>query len=190
MSQLLMEKNLASVEEASLIYSSGQIMQRTLNDLHTLARLSKDEITFKPAPLTPLAEQAVRELKLDIDKRNAIVTVGKIPYFPISAVWMLEVIKNLILNALKYSDKKQPRIDIGPLPPDKGFYVKDNGIGIAPEHRNKIFDVFYRAPNSLGAEGTGIGLYLVKKIMDLHHGRITVESAPGEGSTFKLWFSD
>jgi len=94
--------------------------------------------------------------------------------------------QNLIDNAAKYmGGQKEPRIEIGQRGEQDGkpvFFVRDNGMGIAPEHHERIFGLF----NKLDArsEGTGVGLALVKRIIEVHGGRIWVESVSGMGSTF------
>jgi signal transduction histidine kinase len=99
---------------------------------------------------------------------------------------MIEVLQNLIDNAAKYmGGQKEPQIEIGfdgEQNREYVFFVKDNGIGIAPEHHEKIFGLF----NKLDAEseGTGVGLALVKRIVEFHGGRIWVQSEAGLGSTF------
>jgi len=99
---------------------------------------------------------------------------------------LTEVLQNLIDNAVKYmGDQPDPRIEIGQRGAEDNkpiFYVKDNGIGIAPEYHERIFGLF----NKLDArsEGTGVGLALVKRIIEFHGGRIWVESELGKGSIF------
>jgi two-component system phosphate regulon sensor histidine kinase PhoR len=102
-----------------------------------------------------------------------------------------EALINLIDNAIKYSDK-QKRIEIS-MRQEKGFglvSVKDSGVGISLNDQKHIFDKFYRVSsgNLAKSRGTGLGLSLVKQLMDLQHGKITVESQPGAGSTFTLFF--
>jgi signal transduction histidine kinase len=98
----------------------------------------------------------------------------------------VEVVQNLIDNAAKYmGDQAMPTVEIGQRGLENGmpvFFVRDNGIGIAPEHHERIFGLF----NKLDArsEGTGVGLALVKRIVEVHGGRIWVESEMGEGTTF------
>jgi signal transduction histidine kinase len=94
--------------------------------------------------------------------------------------------QNLLDNAAKFmGDQPEPRIEIGQRGTEQGkpiFYVKDNGMGVAPEYHERIFGLF----NKLDArsEGTGVGLALVQRIVEVHQGRIWIESELGQGSTF------
>jgi light-regulated signal transduction histidine kinase (bacteriophytochrome) len=103
-----------------------------------------------------------------------------------------EVFQNLISNAAKYNDKPSKWIEVGcdqsSIPPV--FYVRDNGIGIAQQHHEKVFRIFKRLheQNKFGG-GTGAGLTIVKKIIERHGGRIWLESAPGEGTVFYFTLS-
>ncbi len=104
-----------------------------------------------------------------------------------------EALINLLDNAMKYSkDRKAITVRTQRAAGDLVVAVQDQGIGIAPEHRQRIFETFYRVPSGLVHEtkGSGLGLSLVKHIMDAHGGRVDVESAPGGGSTFRLVFPD
>ena len=98
-----------------------------------------------------------------------------------------ELFMNLIGNALMYHTPDKPLIiEIGFMEKNSTFefYVKDNGIGIAPENLEKVFIMFKRLNAQSEFKGTGIGLSLCKKIVESHHGKIWVESVIGEGSTF------
>jgi len=101
---------------------------------------------------------------------------------------LVEVLQNLLDNAAKFmGHQPDPRIEIGQRGEDAEhgkiiFYVKDNGIGIAPEHHERIFGLFNQLDPKMG--GTGVGLALVKRIVEFHGGRIWVESEAGKGSTF------
>jgi signal transduction histidine kinase len=102
----------------------------------------------------------------------------------------LEALQNLLDNAAKFMGaQKEPRIEIGWEGQDAGaergksvFYVRDNGMGIAPEHFERVFGLFNKLDPK--TEGTGIGLALVKRIIEVNGGRIWVRSEPGKGSTF------
>jgi signal transduction histidine kinase len=98
---------------------------------------------------------------------------------------MVEVLQNLIVNAIKFmGEQEKPLIEIGMQRRNsqKAFFVRDNGIGIAPEFHQKIFGLFDKL--DAASEGTGIGLALVKRIVEVHGGKIWVESEPGKGSIF------
>ena len=97
------------------------------------------------------------------------------------------VFSNLIGNAIKFmGDQRTPIVEIGWQKSNHEhiFYVRDNGAGISPEDLPNIFHVFFRAKSQASVEGTGIGLAIVKKIVENHGGRVWVESQEGEGSTF------
>jgi signal transduction histidine kinase len=108
------------------------------------------------------------------------------PVIHCDRVRLVEVVQNLVENAAKYSNPKlQSRIEIGTREDIQDqfiFYIRDNGIGIAPQYHDNIFGLF----NKLDAtsEGTGIGLALVKRIIEVHGGHIWVESEAGKGATF------
>jgi signal transduction histidine kinase len=99
---------------------------------------------------------------------------------------LFEVLQNLIDNAAKFMDNQlEPRIEIGVQGELNGnpiFYVRDNGMGIAPQFKEKIFGLFDKLNSQ--SEGTGIGLALVKRIIEFHGGRVWVESEIGQGATF------
>jgi signal transduction histidine kinase len=99
---------------------------------------------------------------------------------------LILVLQNLIDNAAKYmGDQKSPRIEIGMKEREHGqkvFFVRDNGMGINSEYYEQIFGLFNKL--DVGSEGTGVGLALVKRIIEVNNGRIWVESEPGAGSTF------
>ncbi len=104
---------------------------------------------------------------------------------------ILQVIYNLVDNAIKFSGtSREIDIDLISKADELQFYVKDYGIGIPGKDLEKIFDRFYRSeqPQLLGIRGSGIGLTIVKKITEAHNGHLTIESSPGEGSTFTISF--
>lgn len=104
---------------------------------------------------------------------------------------VVEALINLIDNAMKYSTgEKFLRIATGEEGRRVFVEVEDRGKGIAPEHQKKVFEAFYRVSEGLvhSTRGTGLGLALVKRVMDAHGGEVTLKSAPGEGSTFRLLF--
>ena len=101
---------------------------------------------------------------------------------------MTQLYQNLIGNALKFRGAEPPVVRVEARLQDRDWQiaVSDNGVGIAPEHFETIFGVFQRGPSAELFEGTGIGLAICRRIADQHGGQITVESTPGEGTTFRV----
>jgi PAS domain S-box-containing protein len=170
------------------IRGAAEKMKYLLNDLLELSRIGR---LINPPVATPFAEIvrealaavsgqiAAREVQIDVADDLPIVTADR--------VRLVEAVQNLVDNAVQFmGDQPAPRIQIG-VRYDKQagqpiFFVRDNGIGIASQYHENIFGLFNRLdPKS---EGTGIGLALVKRIVEVHGGRIWVESAVGQGTTF------
>ncbi|MDP6042788.1 MAG: ATP-binding protein, partial [Candidatus Latescibacteria bacterium] len=138
-------------------------------------------------PLNDLVQEAIDLVKGQIKERGVRIDVApKLPIVFGDRIRLLEVFQNLIDNAIKYmGDQLEPNIEVGARQ-DGGetiYYVKDNGIGIDPKYHEKVFGLFDQLDQSI--EGSGIGLALVQRIVELHGGRIWVESeGMGKGSTF------
>ncbi|HAN47189.1 MAG TPA: hypothetical protein DCQ32_11690 [Cyanobacteria bacterium UBA8156] len=97
------------------------------------------------------------------------------------------VLHNLLSNAIKYSHSRQTvRLHVQVTPQTVQFQVSDRGIGIPPEFRNELFELFRRADNALNVAGSGVGLYAVKEAVEVHRGTIAVESVPHQGTTFTV----
>jgi signal transduction histidine kinase len=161
-------------------------MQRLLNELLELSRVGRVIHPPQAVPLGPLAHEAVSLVGGRLrDRRVAVEVADDMP-----SVWgdrarLLEVLQNLVDNAAKFmGDQKQPRVEIGARREggEHVFFVRDNGKGIEARFRDRVFGLFEKLdPDS---EGSGVGLALVKRIVDLHHGRVWVESeGKGRGTT-------
>ena len=169
------------------IYRAAFKMQDLLKDLLDLSRIGRMMNESEVVPLNALVDEALELTEGRLAERGVQVLVEPdMPSVYGDAKRLLELVQNLIDNAAKYmGDQPEPRIEIGCRGSEGGkpiFFVRDNGIGIAPEQHERIFGLFNKLdPN---VEGTGVGLALVKRIVEYHGGRIWVESAEGKGATF------
>jgi len=162
-------------------------MQRLLNELLELSRVGRLRNESVNVPFEELAREAVELVQGRIMQRGIAVRIhSDLPTVYGDRQRLLEVIQNLVDNAAKFmGDQKEPRIEIGQEGEEHGrpiLYVQDNGIGISPEHYDRVFGLFNKL--DVKTDGTGIGLALVKRIIEVHGGRIWVQSEPGTGSTF------
>lgn len=134
-----------------------------------------------------LVSQVTKDLKLLIEENNANVDIGHLPTIKGNQQEISAVFQNLITNAIKFKkEQQQPVIKIRSHE-DHAFWkfsVEDNGVGIAPEMKNKIFGLFQKGHTDKKIQGTGIGLANCRKIVKLHSGEIWVNSTPNKGSTF------
>ncbi len=163
-------------------------MDNMLESLMQYSRIGRNELVLQPLPIRALLEQIVELIQQVNPSQDIKIEIQ--PAFPeISGdrVRVCMIFQNLIMNAIKYNDQEKKWIEIGcdsaQVPPV--FFVRDNGIGIAPSHHELIFQLFRRlhGRDEYGG-GTGAGLTIVKKAVARHGGNIWVESSEGRGSTF------
>ncbi|PHR97212.1 MAG: hypothetical protein COA78_27900 [Blastopirellula sp.] len=174
-------------EDLAFISSAADTMAVLLNDVLELSRVGRQANTPQEIALSSLASEALQIVHGQIEEKN--VQVNVLPNLPTvygDHLRLREVLQNLIDNAVKYmGNQPNPQIEIGALSRDHKtiYYVKDNGIGIEPDYCETIFGLFDQLDPRI--EGSGIGLALVKRIIEVHHGKIWVESqGSGHGSTF------
>ena len=180
--------NIAQMQmDVTYIRAAASTMQRLLNELLELSRIGRVVNPLTEVALSELAQEAVTLVSGQITARGVQVHIA--PDLPVvvgDRPRLLEVLQNLLDNAVKFMGAQpQPHIDFGMRreAEETVCYVRDNGIGIAPRYHDKVFGLFERLDGS--SDGTGIGLTLVKRIIEVHGGRIWVESAgEGHGSTF------
>jgi signal transduction histidine kinase len=162
-------------------------MQVLINDLLTYSRVGRKGGPFRPTDCSAAADQAIANLQAAIQESGAVVTRDVLPTAMADGQQLTQVFQNLIGNAIKFRSRDEtPRVHVSVAPDgnDWIFSVRDNGIGIAPEHRERIFQIFQRLHGRGEYPGTGIGLAICKKGVEHHGGRIWVESQPGRGSEF------
>lgn len=161
-------------------------MKILVNDLLQYSRVGANKEEFTATDLNETIGYVIRVLEEDIRKRNAVLKIQSLPVIMADKILVGQLFINLLGNALKYHGEKQPEIEVGYTEEQHRFifYVKDNGIGIDPKFFDKIFIIFQRLHSKGEYHGTGIGLAICKKIVDIHKGKIWVESGEGKGSTF------
>lgn len=161
-------------------------MQRLLDELLELSRIGRLINPPSEVPFDDLVREALELAHGELTERQVQVKIeAELPIVNVDRVRMVEVLQNLIVNAVKFMGQQEnPIIEIGmQIMNDKQtFFVKDNGIGIAPQYHKKVFGLFDKL--DVKSDGTGIGLALVKRIVEVHGGTIWVESELGKGATF------
>lgn len=183
--------------------NAAKRMQTLINDLLAYSRTNTQEIKLTKTNLNDIIEDVKEDLKEELLQKNATVEIEKICEADIIPFQFHQLMFNLISNSLKFSRENVP-----PLITIKGEIAKgenlnndklkpeikycqitftDNGIGFDQQYSNKIFEVFQRLHGKETYQGTGIGLAIVKKIMDNHNGIITAHSEPGKGATFEIY---
>lgn len=182
-------QNQKLLEYLEYVKGSSEEMAMLINDLLEYSKLEKEEVKVEPIDLNDILLLTQNNLRATLQQNNAQVTVRDLPVVSANKTHMVILFQNLIENAVKYNRSTQPQIEI--YTDEEGdLYVKDNGIGIDKEYHQKIFRMFMRLHGQDEYAGTGIGLSACKKIMDRHNGAISLESKPGEGTTFRLSFAE
>lgn len=173
-----------------VIRNAALRMQQLINDLLKFSRLGQQKSPFAPVGLNAMLMHVRLNLQYAIEAKKVDLRVDKLPTVMCDATAITEVFHNLISNAIKYNDKPHPEVEVGceeKADPQTGqaeyvIHVRDNGLGIKEEYFEKIFQLFQRLQRD--EEGTGIGLTIVKRVVEWHGGRIWVDSEFGKGTTF------
>jgi PAS domain S-box-containing protein len=161
-------------------------MSTLIKSLLAFSRLGHNKVLVT-VDCNKLIADVLADLATVIEKSDANITVSPLPVLNMYEVEMRQVFQNLITNAIKFIKKgTRPRLNVGAerLKDSWRFSVSDNGIGIAANSFDRVFDIFQRLHTSDKYEGSGIGLANCKKIIQLHHGNIWIESTVGKGTTF------
>lgn len=174
-------------KDTERIANAVEQMQKLLNDLLELSRVGRFVIPMQPISFEELTREALGLVQIQLEEKKVAVQIQPgLPVVLCEKMRLVEVIQNLVENAIKFMGAQpKPQIQIGVMQDDSDafiFFVKDNGIGIAPKYHEQIFGLFNRLDPTI--EGTGVGLALVKRIIEFHGGRIWVESQLGQGTAF------
>ena len=175
-------------------------MQVLIRDLLTYSRPGTQTPELKPLNLNEVVAGVLSDLETIIAKKRAVLDITPLPTVLGDALQLRQLFQNLLSNALKFVKpgviphiKLTNKVIEGrQLPPGlPGRYhaigLTDNGIGFDEQHRERIFETFYRLQGRSQYEGTGIGLAIVKRVVELHKGHIVAKSEPGKGSAFTVY---
>jgi PAS domain S-box-containing protein len=190
-SQLLLRRyqgklNADADEYIGYIVEGGKRMQALVQDLLEYSRVSTRGQEFRPTNPNDLVDQVIQNLYTQVQESDAVITTDPLPTVEADPGQLGLIFQNLIANALKFHRDEPPRIHIFAVRENTmwKFAIKDNGIGIDPAFYDRIFVIFQRLHTMDKYPGTGVGLAIVKKIIERHGGKIWVESEVGKGSTF------
>jgi light-regulated signal transduction histidine kinase (bacteriophytochrome) len=161
-------------------------MQWLVDDLLEFARIGRSNERLESVSLDDVLRQALTNLEAAIVESGATIEFDRLPTIRGDAIRLTQVFQNLIGNAIKFRGASPPAIQVTACREGDAWRitVADNGIGIDPKHFHRLFVVFQRLHTKEEYPGTGIGLALCKRIVELHGGRIWLESQPGRGTSF------
>ncbi len=173
-------------KDLKYIENGATKMDRLLNDTLKLSRIGRVANPPEDVPFSELVQEALEETAERIKSSGVEVSVAEsFPAVHVDRMRIVEVLVNLIENSISYrGDNPTPKIEIGYRRADGEepvFFVRDNGIGIDKSQQEKVFGLFFKVDNR--SKGTGAGLAIVKRIIEVHNGRVWIESEPGKGCT-------
>lgn len=172
---------------ATIQHSAGH-MQGLITDLLAFARVGRGGPAPGPVAMERVLADAQAALAATIRDKGARITHDPLPVVAGTETELRQLLQNLLDNAMKFQAGATPEVHVSARPAGANWEiaVRDNGIGIRPEHQDRIFRMFERLHDTDSYAGTGIGLAVCRKIVEQHGGRIGVESRPGAGSTFRF----
>ncbi|RZL40847.1 MAG: GHKL domain-containing protein, partial [Pedobacter sp.] len=175
------------------ILNSADKMNFLIKEILNLARVGRLEIIFETVDMQLLLKDIIIEVRAAFKADNAELIIGQLVDIKGDKTMIAQVFTNLISNAVKYSSMvEKPKIEISSYI-DGGetiYAVKDNGMGIDNRYYDRVFELFKRMDNVKEIEGTGVGLAIVKRIVERHNGRVWFESKLNSGSTFFVAFKN
>ncbi len=194
--QILLEDYSAQLDEygkdvVNTIVNSTTHMNSLINDILTFSKIGRSNLIINELKIENYASSIFNELILIDQHKNStlpkLILKEPLPLVYADAILFKQLMQNLLSNAIKYSSMADaPQIEVGGHTKDNvvHFYVKDNGMGFNLKYKSQIFKVFTRLINSDKYTGNGVGLAIVKRIIEQHNGSIDVDSTEGEGTTF------
>jgi signal transduction histidine kinase len=169
-----------------IVLSQAQRTEHLVDDLLTYARMTGGPLRREPCPLEHPLQWALANLQGRIEEEDANVTHDPLPSVDADLGRMIQLFQNLIANALLYSGPSPARVHVGAREREGEWLltVRDSGIGVPPDDRERIFEPFARLHPESRYPGTGLGLAICRGIVDAHGGKLWVESSPEGGATF------
>jgi signal transduction histidine kinase len=168
-------------------------MQVLIDDLLAYSRVARGK-PFVPVDLGPLVATVHEDLEARLESSHGTVEVDPLPRIDGDPIQLRQLFQNLLANALKFrSPDRPPRVKVSATPstvdgvPGWQFRIDDNGIGFEPRYAERIFGPFQRLHGRQEYEGTGIGLAIVRRIVERHRGQVRADGRPGEGASFTVW---
>lgn len=177
----------AGKEHLRRITRAAQTAISMMDSLVSFSRLGRDKLKYEPLKMAELFSGTLRDLIAADNHVGVELVVGTLPTCEADTAMIRLVVVNLLSNALKFSrDSKPPKIEVGGWEQDGEcvYFVRDNGVGFDSHNAKQIFNVFERLHSRDQFEGHGIGLAIVRRVVERHGGRVWTESTLGKGATF------
>lgn len=193
---LLMEEN-NSPEELKFMLTrmlaNANKMELMIKEVLSYSKAGAEAFIRRQVNMKEILDEIKQELIIGTHHPELEIVIGQTPPLNVDPIMIMQIFSNLVGNAVKYSSKKEkPMVNIdGAVVPDGTQYIiRDNGTGIKMNDLDKIFELFSRSEQAAEFEGSGVGLAIVKKLVNKHDGRVWVESDPGKGSSFFILFKN
>jgi signal transduction histidine kinase len=169
------------------IRDGTQTMSLLIDDMLTFSRMGRKELEMSPVHCNDIIKSVLKYYENEIKTRKISVHTDELPVIQCDLTLMQSLFSNLISNALKFTrNTEKPEITIGYDEEQKAIFVSENGVGFEMRYHDRIFQVFQRLHLPEEYEGTGIGLAIVSRIAERHHGSVWAESTTGKGATFYI----
>lgn len=189
--KLLQKKYKGNIDDTADTYihfsiDGAERMKQLITDLLQYSRVGTTSLDIVKVDMNNVVNEVLHVFQNDIQKLNAVIQVESLPAVKAASSAMIQLIQNLVGNALKYRSVQNPviRITAREAYPYWEFTIEDNGIGLDPKFSDQIFNIFHRLHQKDEYSGSGIGLAICRKIVERYHGKIWVESTLGIGSKF------